>query len=365
MNLYVHFPFCRRKCTYCALYSVAGRNSEFRNQYAKSISDAISLIPYKFKTIYFGGGTPSLCDLRPVFNAIQEKLGDGYEWTIEVNPLDVSLERMKEFYSSGVNRISMGVQSLDDETLLAMQRGHTADEALAAFKTLREAGFTNAGIDIIAGYPSVREGAWEETLEKLASFSLDHCSVYSLIRESGTLLDKQVTSGKISLPNDDKALDELIKAQEALSAMGLFRYEISSYAKKGFECKHNLATWNGEDYIGLGAGAHGRVGRLRSVGSFENISPLINSNQADKNSCSELGEEEDALERVLFRLRTREGLNFDVIRKDFPIIFSREGVWKTTLSRFEKEGLITSSNNTFTLSNRGMEVCDSILSELL
>lgn len=367
MNLYVHFPFCRRKCAYCALYSVAGKSEAFRNEYVEKLSNAIRKSSCQFKTVYFGGGTPALCDLRPIFNALQNKLHNDYEWTVELSPLDVTYARMKEFYTAGVNRISMGVQSLDDETLKSMKRGHTAEDALIAFKTIREAGFSNAGIDIIAGYPSQSQNAWARTLEKLAEFSPDHCSVYSLIHEEGTLLDREVKNGILRLPDDDTALDELIMAREVLGALSLERYEISSYAKKGFECKHNLSVWRGEDYLGLGAGAHGRIGRYRTLGTFENLTPLFPfGDEAHISDSVELTEQEDALERVFFRLRTSEGLNLDMMADEFPVLSCRVEEWKKKLFRLKDEGFIVplQNGNVFKLSDRGMEVCDAILSEL-
>jgi oxygen-independent coproporphyrinogen-3 oxidase len=367
MNLYVHFPFCRRKCAYCALYSLAGRDKKFRDGYALKIADAIRKISGSLKSVYFGGGTPALCDLKPVFKALENKISEDCEWTVEVNPLDVTLEKMKEFFSAGVNRISMGVQSLDDSVLLAMRRGHTAEDALKAFKTIRDAGFSNAGIDIIAGYPSSSKDSWKRTLDNLCEFSPDHCSVYSLIREKGTLLESQVKKGLLNLPGDDAALNELIAAREVLKELSLERYEISSYAKKGFECRHNFAVWRGEDYLGLGDGAHGRRAFKRSRATFDFLDPLVSEDEESMEVCTSLSEEEDALERVLFRLRTREGINLDSVAKEYPVLSGRTVEWEEMFRRFVKEGIAFKSqaSGSFVLTDRGMEVCDAVLSELL
>lgn len=367
MNLYVHFPFCRRKCSYCALFSAAGRDESFRDGYAKNLAGIVKSSGCVFRTVYFGGGTPSLCNLDPLFDAIGERLAEGYEWTVELNPLDADPGRLENFRSRGANRVSMGVQSLDDSTLADMGRGHTAAEAIDAFKAVRDAGFDNAGIDLIAGYPSSSKDAWKRTLDGLADFAPDHCSVYSLIREKGTLLDKRLERGETFLPGDDAALGELETAREVLSALSLDRYEISSYAKKGFECRHNLAVWRGEDYIGLGAGAHGRIGLFRSRGTFENPAPLLPSKRCANADCTELGEVQDALERALFRLRTREGLDLVFVENAYPVLASRLPEWKAKLLSLVDAGILSNAGgkNVFALSGRGTEVCDAVLSELI
>lgn len=309
----------------------------------------------KLSTIYFGGGSPALCDLTPIFNALRShgrgatccaRNGMPPEFTVELHPLDARPEVLEMLKKGGVNRISMGVQSLDDDVLKAMGRLHTAAEAEAAFRAVRAAGFTNAGIDLIAGWPGTTLDSWRTTLARATALGLDHCSVYTLIHEPKTRLDLALRRGDLALPSDDVALAQIDAARAALADAGLVRYEISSYARPGFECRHNLAVWRGEDYVGIGDGAHGRVGLARTASGVE----------------TKVTPEEDAAERALFSLRTREGLSLDRVACLWPILTSRLPAWRETLEFFKRQGLL---QDAYRLTPRGAEVCDSILAELV
>ena len=377
MNLYIHFPFCRSKCAYCALHSSASHTAEVRRAYVERIVHDLEHLFERFEgfsnptiqqsnnptiqqsnnqtiltpqhlnisTLYFGGGTPALCDLRPILaflslNPQSPTLNPQPEFTVELNPLDVTPTLLDQLKAGGVNRLSMGVQSLDDTVLRSMGRPHTAAQALDAWRMIRDAGFDNAGIDLICGWPGERRNCpvsdpWRRTLEAVSALVPDHCSVYTLILEPNTRLAHDVESGAVAMPPDDVALAELAAAEHALGAIGLERYEISSFAKPGMECRHNLATWRGEDYIGLGDGA-----------------------------CSREG---NAVSRVIFRLRLlKEGFSPVKAAEDFPELAPRVQEWCATLDRFVSEGLLTSNPSThYFLTPRGTEVCDTILAELV
>jgi len=340
MNLYVHFPFCRRKCTYCALLSRAGASESERSAYVDKVAARLRAAlsgEERLDTVYFGGGSPALCDLKPLFGIIAPRLAADAEFTVELHPLDVSPGLLDTLKAGGVNRISMGVQSLEDSVLAAMNRRYTAKEAFEAFR-MAKSRFGNAGIDLIAGFPGAKSD-----FSRLADWGLVHCSVYSLILEDGTLLKKQVAGGKAKLPGDDETMDEIRQAESALAGLGLARYEISNYAIPGRECRHNMATWCGEDYTGIGEGACGRIGLKRTCGGrglaeeAETVSP-----------------ERDRLERTIFRLRTYKGLD----ASGYP-------EWQGRLDGFVREGLLEGSFPVYRLTARGREVCDSILSELV
>ena len=388
-NLYVHFPFCRGKCTYCALYSRAGISPAERNDYVKSLASSISslfLLPTPARasasrtraaacapfgarpsasgnlaatpqvhlargipsrsplsTIYFGGGSPALCDLRPLFEALRPLIDKNTEFSVELHPLDVTRETLQSLKDGGANRISMGLQSLNDGILKHMRRGYTFDEAERAFHLTKEY-FDNAGVDLIIGYPG---DSWGQSprLKRLADWGLKHCSAYSLILEENSALCKltQNESNPVKLHSDEEIMDELAIISHFLSDIGLQRYEISNYSIPGYECRHNMATWNGEDYYGLGMGAHGRIGLTRT------------RNWCGENPETEtVSEEFDFNERKLFSLRTSKGLDAG----DCPH-------WIDTLDRFAKEGLLKKENLVYRLTERGFEVCDSILAELI
>ena len=298
-----------------------------RDEYVRSLVPAAR---GEYRTAYFGGGTPALCDLRPLLDVVRAD-----EFTIELHPLDVTEELLKILRDGGVNRISMGVQSLDDAVLSAMGRGYTFDDAERAFALVKRF-FDNAGIDLIVGYPGEKAAILPRHV-RLRDWGLRHCSVYSLILEEKTILWRQVrTKGIEGLPDDETTMDRLAETARFLASLGLERYEISNYAAPGYECRHNLAVWRGEDYLGVGEGACGRLGLTRTP-SGEVLSP-----------------EADLKERTIFRLRTREGLDA-----------SRFPEWRDVLCCHCREGLLSREGDIYRLTERGREVCDSILADLV
>ena len=352
MNIYLHFPFCRSKCAYCALHSRAGSAPDVRRAYSERLVHEISAItaappPH---TIYFGGGSPALCPLPPILDALRDKglLVPGSECTVELHPLDATPETLESLRFHGVNRISLGVQTLDDPTLSLLKRRHTAADAIAAISTIKRF-FPSFGIDLIVGLPTPPD------LDAIARIlpSLSHVSVYTLIREPNTLLDLEVRRGRITLPDDSAALAEFAAVRELLMTNGFSRYEISNFARPGFECRHNFAVWRGEDYIGLGDGACGRQGLVRTIGkdgSYESET---------------LTPEADALERVFFSLRTSDGLSPTRAAAHWPILAPRIDAWGHTLDFHVSQGLLSHDGTTYRLTQRGAEVCDSILADLL
>ncbi|MCQ2392329.1 MAG: coproporphyrinogen III oxidase family protein [Kiritimatiellae bacterium] len=358
-NLYAHFPFCRRKCAYCALKSRAGASVEARQAYVARLADEVRslILPEEPAptTIYFGGGSPGLCDLRPLFDALRERgLLPAAEFTVELHPNDVSPKLLETLAAGGVNRVSLGIQSFDDATLAAMGRGHTAAEAIAAYQAVQRV-FPNSGFDLIVGYPttSATSSASRTLPEIVRQLAPAHVSVYTLIRELGTKLDLDVRKGRLALPDDDAALAEYARVAETLQAAGLVRYEISNWARPGAECRHNCAVWRGEDYVGLGDGAHGRGGLVRTVG------------EGDAYARETLSPESDALERALITLRTCFGFDPEAAVQRHPLLASRLTAWRQELDFAVEQGLARRNGNAYCLTSRGTEVCDAVLERLL
>ena len=384
-NLYVHFPFCRGKCTYCALYSKAGVSPADREAYVNSLTRSISPIfpngdgsrhSSPLSTVYFGGGSPALCDLRPLFKVLNPLIDKNTEFSVELHPLDVTEETLQVLKDGGVNRISMGLQSLNDDVLKHMRRGYSFKEAEKAFRLIKEY-FDNAGVDLIIGYPG---DSWGQSprLQRLADWGLKHCSAYSLILEENSALFKLAQTGTVPPPqmgtvplklySDEEIMDELSFMSHFLSEIGLNRYEISNYSIPGYECRHNMATWSGEDYYGLGIGAHGRIG-LKRTRNWWGQSPKTGTDAPIYSSSltsipftqwgqspevETVSDEFDFKERKIFSLRTARGLDAG----DCPH-------WIERLDRFVEEGLLEKENLVYRLTERGFEVCDSILAELI
>ena len=343
-NLYVHFPFCRSKCAYCALFSRAGASDEDRDNYVKILERAIKPLPGPFKTVYFGGGSPALCRLPSLLEILLPKLDEDYEFTVELHPKDVTPKLLNLLRSGGVNRISMGVQSLNDETLSDMARGYVFEEAEAAFRSVRSF-FNNAGIDLIAGYPG---DVWnDERFERLLSWGFAHCSVYSLQFEENSALYRRKN---VKLLDDDALMDRLSLFSQKLLAGGYKRYEISNYALDGMECRHNLAVWRGEDYLGIGAGAYGREGLLRTRNRGLPPEGFLGQNA----ETEKVTEKFDFNERNLFRLRTAEGIE----ARRFP-------EWAAKLDGLTSSGCVEHDRGFYRLTQRGFEICDSILASLV
>ncbi|MGN0854829.1 MAG: coproporphyrinogen-III oxidase family protein [Kiritimatiellia bacterium] len=354
----MHFPFCRRKCTYCVLPSRAGVSPYDRKTYVRRLADTIraEVDTAALSTIYFGGGSPGLCDLTPFGDVLNVQ--PSTEFTVELNPLDVTREKLTDLKRIGVNRISMGVQSLDDDILRHMGRGYTFPEAERAFYLIKEY-FDNAGIDLIVGYPG-ETSALSPRHARLAKWGLRHCSVYSLILEEGSILAHQIghppgtVPGKAgavpTLPDDDTVLNRLAIIARFLRELGLERYEISNYSVPGCECRHNLATWCGEDYLGFGEGACGRIGRTRT----RNYWGQTPNRWGQSPEIETLSEEKDAIERKIFALRTRYGLDV-----------TNHPQWGRSLDPFVAEGLLEKAGSLYRLTERGTEVCDTILAELV
>lgn len=375
-NLYVHFPFCRRKCAYCALHSSAGSTPAMRADHvSKAVATVRSLAQRiqikQLHTIYFGGGTPALCDLRPFRGLFPEDA----EFTVELHPLDVTDEKLDELKSIGVNRISLGVQSFCDSTLASMERLHSAEEAIRAFRKIRAAGFSNSGLDLIVGWPGDK-GALDSA-KRAVDLGAVHVSVYTLIVESGTRLAGKAGGKGFEIPSDDAMLDVLSSVRGILSEAGIVRYEISNYAKPGFECRHNLAVWHGEDYLGIGPGAYSRVGRRRW-----HVSDGADAGGGEWSRVDEttLDAAQDARERALFALRLAEGL--DLVRAEALFTPSAEDApgrqmqidgWKATLDAWRKrldalvsQGIVRKWSPTrYALTDRGFEVCDAVAAELI
>jgi len=377
-HLYVHVPFCDGKCHYCGFYSVMAEprlTSLYYDLPACELTQAVIAHPKTaheaVRTVYMGGGTPALlgCDgLRRLAENISAilPLDKVEEWTVELNPASVTSEILKTLLALGVNRISIGVQSFDDATLARIGRRHSAEAALRAIHLAQDTGFENTGVDLIAGLPGVTTEEWQSTLQQATSLNLTHLSVYALSLEPGTVLSRQADAGNLKIPNDEAQLAALAQAEAALAQAGFVRYEISNYALPGFECRHNLGVWRGNDFLGLGPAAASRIGHRRWTNE-EDLADYIEALAEEREpprTAETLDATDDAMERTVFALRLNEGIDPFAAAQRFPSLRDRAEIWEERLERLARQGITERGGRRWRLTARGREVCDAVIREL-
>ena len=272
MGLYIHVPFCKTKCPYCDFNTYQGIESQMGG-YLEAVTSEIrlwgqSLNHPSVRTVFFGGGTPSYLPdggIAAILDTAADAfaIDSGAEITIEANPGDLSADGCRGLLRQGVNRLSIGVQSLDNALLQLLGRRHTADGAIEAFRTARDAGFGNVNLDLMYGLPHQSLAQWEDTIERLAALSPEHISLYALTLEEGTPMKVWADQGRIPEPDPDLAADMYDLARSVLAAKGYRHYEISNWAQPGRESQHNLIYWRNEPYLGVGPGAHSRIDEYR------------------------------------------------------------------------------------------------------
>lgn len=376
MNLYVHIPFCLSKCRYCALYSESGRNdiASYPTLPAKEylIRNGGTI---KVKTVYFGGGTPGILGydgLKSLVKSLKEAgidFSEVSEWTVELNPAIISKELLSGLHKLGVNRLSFGVQIMDDKILESLGRRHNVADVIKAFKLARTYGFENIGLDLIADLPNVTNGIWHKTLESAISLNPKHLSVYGLIVEPHTPLADDIENGVLTQPDDDEQMDIIAKTASILESHGLNRYEISNYAHNGYECRHNLACWRGEDYLGLGPAAASRISLERRTNA-PNIDQwkkaVENGLLPPTENLETLTLEDDATERFVYGLRLKEGISPSQFAISYPAARPLVEKWGSALEKLTKEGIAQQlSKGRWSLTQRGIEVADSAIETLL
>lgn len=377
-GLYVHLPFCDGKCGYCAFYSLSGRDAAM-DAYLAALEAELERYGREWpglapSTLYIGGGTPtrlSAAQLERLCGGLAGRLDLSrlQEWTVEANPGTLDAARLSVLKAAGVNRISLGVQSLDDATLARLGRRHGAAQAREACASIRAAGFQNWSLDLIACVPGVSARAWAATVREAAALGAPHLSVYALTREEGSRLAGEVAAGRVALVDDEAQLRALRTAERILARAGLARYEISNYARPGHECAHNVACWNGEEYLGLGAAASSFV-RPRRWTNAPDLDAYLEATREGRPPPREeesLAAETQAVERMVFGLRMRDGVAPARILADHGLAgdsaLARH--WRRVLPRLRAEGVARRRGAHWRLTRRGREVADYAAVELM
>jgi len=371
--LYIHIPFCKHKCIYCDFYSII--TTDNINPFLTALKKEIEFYSIKYSkgriitSIFFGGGTPSLMEsdyLKEILNEINKnfKVSDNVETTIETNPGTISFEKLKSFREIGFNRISIGVQSFDNKELNFLTRIHSKDAAIKTVFDAKESGFENINIDMIFNLPKQTKKIWLDNLEQAIKLPISHISTYSLILERGTILNKMVLDGKVTLHDSDFDADLYLSTIDFLTQQDFYQYEVSNFCKEGFECKHNNAYWHYQDYLSFGTASHSFIDGKRwwNYSSLTKYISEINTNGNAVRSFEVLNEEEKLDEYVMLALRSN-GLN----KNKFKEIFGDE--WLNSkrkyISKMIENNLIEDVEGNLKMTKKGYLICDEILKNLL
>ena len=369
LALYLHIPFCAAKCAYCDFASYPGREDVWQ-RYTDALADELLswkpvLGGYEVRTIFFGGGTPSLLPAEKIvrlMNGIRDcaDLRPDAEITLEANPGTLTAEKLRLYREAGINRISLGAQAMDDRLLRALGRIHTVQQVAEAVSLVRHAGFNNLSLDLMYGLPEQTMEDWKRTLDAAAALEPEHLSAYSLIVEEGTPLAQCAEHGEISVPDDDLATDMQREAVERLAGHGYERYEISNYAQDGYECKHNIVYWERGEYLGLGCAAHSLMQGQR----FENSRSLEEYFAGmRKQSIVSLTREDSMEEMLMLSTRMCRGMDLAQYAQQFDVDF--ESAHEKTLRRLEGYGLVERVNGFLRLTQRGLEVQNAVVVALM
>lgn len=372
-GLYIHIPFCRAKCAYCDFVSYPGLD-HLHAAYVQAIQREIALrapawTKGRFDTLYIGGGTPTLLKAGQIHALIEScrtilGLKEDAEITVEGNPGTVDLAKLQALREAGVNRLSLGVQSLDDGELQLLGRIHSASEAIEAYRLAREAGFANINLDLIFGLPGQRLSRWRETLGKAIALSPEHFSLYALTLEPGTPLAEQVTSGRIPTPSDDTAATMYELAETMLDEGGYEHYEISNWARHtedaleadglpALACKHNLKYWCNERYLGLGAGAHSYDGQRRyaNIPDPREYIARVTTGEAALAEAEETDRARAMGETMMLGLRLSAGVTWESFARRFGV--GLREVYGQEIQALCAQGLLEADEKGIRLTPRG------------
>lgn len=374
LALYVHWPFCVSKCPYCDFNSHVRAEVDQAAWRAALLADlrheAAELPGRTLGSIFFGGGTPSLMPpetVAAVIDAAERAWGfaPDVEITLEANPSSVEAARFADIAAAGVNRVSLGLQALDDQALKFLGRAHDQTEGLAALDTAQRA-FARVSFDLIYARPDQRLADWEAELTRAIGFGTEHLSLYQLTIEPGTRFATEAAAGRIVIPDGDSAADLFEATRAITAAAGIPAYEISNHARAGAESRHNLTYWRYRDYAGVGPGAHGRRGGLATVRRKkpENWMSAIERNQHGMESEEPLAPHTRATEALLMGLRLREGVDLARIARLGETSVEALIHWPAAI-RLQDQGLLVRDGDHLTVTEAGMLLLDAILPEIV
>lgn len=359
--IYIHIPFCIKKCNYCDFTSIPF-NEPIKDRYLKALMKEIETTPFagKIETVYIGGGTPSLLEpseIETIINKLEQKfhLVPKVEITLEVNPGTIDLPKVRELLNTGINRLSIGIQSMNPGELRFLGRVHDETDSRNALKWISRY-FDNFSVDIIYGIPGQDLAGLRDNLNQVLSYNPPHISAYELSVEKGTPLSHMLAEGKVMIPGDDDKIAMYELVSDLLAGKGYLHYEISSYSRKGYHCRHNMNYWMRGQYLGFGASAHAfiRETRLRNTPDISGYIRLMEEKGRAVVEEIALTDLDRINEEIFLRLRTDRGINTDIISTAPEL-----------LHLLEQEGLILKKNGWIRLTEKGMLLSNRVIVEIL
>ncbi|SHJ46091.1 oxygen-independent coproporphyrinogen-3 oxidase [Geosporobacter subterraneus DSM 17957] len=374
IGMYIHIPFCKQKCAYCDFPSFEGREAELDDYVAALLVELkewyIPLKDYQIKSVFLGGGTPSLLSISQL-NAILEgiyrwfSLKSAAEISIEANPGTLDRVKLEYYHHHGINRLSIGLQAWQNQLLKVLGRIHTQQEFIDNYYAARAAGFKNISVDLMFGLPDQTFEDWKETLHQVLQLKPDHVSAYSLKIEEGTPFDRLYGQGKLILPEEDLERDMYHYALDLLEQHKYRHYEISNFALADKESTHNKIYWNNEEYIGLGVGAHSFLNKVR----FSNVVDIRQYNERLQRQKSPVVErhqisvEEEISETIFLGLRMMEGIDRNQFLRRFQV--DPMVKYKNQILEFTGQGLLVINGDRLCLTKKGIDVSNRVFASFL
>ncbi len=369
LELYVHIPFCIRKCEYCDFLSGpadCGAQRRYVEALCREIEACNLENDYEVTSIFFGGGTPSILPsewICEIMSKIREKfyVAEHAEISIEANPGTVSLDKLQQYRAAGINRISFGCQSADNAELKMLGRIHSWEEFLESFEQARKAGFENMNVDLMSGLPEQSLESWERSLVKVAALNPEHISAYSLIVEEGTPFAER----ELNLPDEEEERNMYERTAEILAKYGYEQYEISNYAKKGYACRHNCGYWQRTEYLGLGLGSASLIQEQRFSNTSDMKVYLENSGKTEciRENVENLSVEEQMEEFMFLGMRMLAGVSKNVFFEKFGV--DMEAVYGTVIAKYVEMGLLMWSEEWLRLTREGISLSNQIFADFL
>ena len=368
-GIYIHVPFCERKCSYCDFYSVAGRSLE--GPFFDRLEAEIAGSPFRgraISTIYFGGGTPSAVPshrIRRILEGLRKHfvLEGVEEATLELNPGTASLEKLQDYREMGIDRLSIGVQSFDDGMLKRLARIHTSSDVYATIGWAREAGFENISIDLMYGLPGDSLPRLESDLDQAAALGVEHVSVYGLILEEGTQLMREHEEGRLELPGEEELLQMRRLINRKLEAAGFKHYEIANYAREGRESRHNLIYWHNDDYLAFGPGSTGKASRLRSRTAADLKAYCRMDAPILKEDVERITPEMELEEGIFLGLRLLDGIQLEEFNSRYEIDFMEK--YTVAVEELMELGAIEVREGRLRLTESGIDISNYCMARFL